>query len=519
MQQNNIQFPTRVRSRGFLTNTTLEDTKVAMKWYEGEFTDDKITNKTNKHWEEIVVSKLKLSNVILKNIFMFWKEFSERYKKLILLIRLYHTETKESDYDWGQLTEYVEKRKVLWTTIHSFRNEIYNMISEQIVSANYDKNSFQKFGSNSKGSDIDITITKDHTSIAYLFAFSLGVFNSLLFKQKSRTVNGYIEQYLREFQKIFDIVPYSSNGIISMNNSEKYRDGSESFKKFLHPVYEDSISTSYQVIHKYVCSLQSRIYEVTYIVLLKKLLEELTIHPISSKSVNLFKKDVELILKTSSNKSLEISKYVSDIAKGDPLKKFKTQLWASDKSNFFAEKIITTDFVTTSNIPKYYCANASSWEFYQILANMASPEASIAVQTFVTTVLSSQRGLINEVDMQTDMLWVSCLENMCSMLHQRGDGNVRKQYKYAYRILEIIYMMLGMTSDLIISENDSIIITYRKKSYVFSKKEQLELRSNVNISKNIQNKLNFLVEFLFMNILKIFSPSRVRYRISSMIYV
>ena len=124
MQQNNIQFPTRVRSRGFLTNTTLEDTKVAMKWYEGEFTDDKITNKTNKHWEEIVVSKLKLSNVILKNIFMFWKEFSERYKKLILLIRLYHTETKESDYDWGQLTEYVEKRKVLWTTILSFRNEL-----------------------------------------------------------------------------------------------------------------------------------------------------------------------------------------------------------------------------------------------------------------------------------------------------------------------------------------------------------------------------------------------------------
>lgn len=513
----------RTRTMVVLDNSTKKDTDDALKWCKGDgISKEYILDNSNKGWSEKIVSKSALYDDMIKMYEKVWGGLQSKYQNLIVHIRDYKNNNTDTLYDYGKLTDYVEANGIDWNNLHEFREVIYDAVSAFLIKSGYETDSFKKFGSKSRGSDIDITITKDHTDIAYIFAYSLGVFNNFIFKKKINKFDcsGLISGYLREFQLIFDVVPYSSNGIISIPNRGDTDTYKKNYGKFINPVTQDENSTSYQVIHKYVCELQSRVYEIIYLILLKKILRELDDVDWGTPK---FKEKIKLVIQSSSVKSVVMADYILSFSELDSLTRFKIQLWSSDKSNQFADKMITTDFITLSDIPKYYCANAASWEFYQIIANTVSPEASSAVQTFVTTVLSGQRGLINEVDMQNDLMWISCIENMWSMIHQKKMGSTRKQYKYTMRSLELIYIMMGKTSDLVKMNNSKSILfnppTYKNDNkslpVVFSNAEISRLRGLTDSDDTIivTNKLDRALNFMFDNIITIFAPTRVRYQI------
>ncbi len=511
----------RNRSRVVLDNNTKKDTDDALKWCQGDgISKEYIIDNSNQGWKEKIVSKYALYDDMLKMYEGVWGGLKLDYENLITYIREYKNNTDNTPYDYGKLTDHVESRGIEWSRLHDFREKIYDSVSSFLIKSGYETNSFKKFGSKSRGSDIDITITKDHTDIAYIFAYSLGIFNNFIFEKEINKFDcsGLISGYLSEFQLIFDVVPYSSNGIISIANMD-IDSHKKNYGKFINPVTQDENSTSYQVIHKYVCELQSRVYEIIYLILLKKILRELED---VTWGTSKFKEKIIRVVKSSSQKSVVMADYILSFSELDSLTRFKIQLWSSDKSNQFADKIITTDFITLSDIPKYYCANAASWEFYQIIANTVSPEASSAVQTFVTTVLSGQRGLINEVDMQNDLMWISCIENMWSMIHQKKMGSTRKQYKYTMRSLELIYIMMGKTSGLVKMNNSNSILfnpptpnDNKSLPVVFSNAEISRLRGiDESVDKIIvNNKLDRALDFMFDNIITIFAPTRVRYQI------
>ena len=515
----------RERSMAVSGNNSLQKTAEADEWYKSGEID---INDIEKTWNKKIISKSGLYDDLTQNYNKHWENLQTEYKELIEIIRKYKNQqsdkTIRAQYDYGHLTEFVKDNGVRWETLHNFRESIYVNISFNLIKLGY--SSFKKFGSKSRGSDIDITITKDHTDVAYLFAYSFGVYNSFIFESTINKYNctGFVESYLNEFQLIFDVVPYSSNGIISIPNSSVDKTNL-SYKKFLHPLVSDEKDTSYQIVHKYVCERQSEVYDVVCIVLLLRIQNTIKIKGIKNDKVyDRFESRLDDIFRTSSEKTCRLAKYIYNLFDGyNSLEKFKTQLWASDKSNHFAERIVTTDFITTSTVPIYYCSNAASWEFYQIVANAASPEASTAVQTFVTTVLSGQRGLINEVDLQNDLIWISCIENLWSILHQKEEGSIRKQYKYSFRALELIYIMLGTTGDLIKNIGEIIIFSPKSSGGIsqptplkFSKTEMNNLRDeddNTKI-KQVSEKLDVILTFLLENLLTVFPPPRIRYKIN-----
>jgi hypothetical protein len=121
-----------------------------------------------------------------------------------------------------------------------------------------------------------------------------------------------------------------------------------------------------------------------------------------------------------------------------PLGKFKTQIHATLEAQKFATLLLADDCGSSN-----FCWVSAEWEKYQTIANIASPESSWAVDTFVIVVLDEQRNLGSTLLIQTESYWTALLENLGSMIHQMHEKDYRKAYKYAMRISFCIDGIMG----------------------------------------------------------------------------
>ena len=132
-------------------------------------------NDINTFWNKTINNNKRLLSDIIQNYKEFWNTFKPNNEYTIKIIKQYKTDCDKNkkDYTYGNLTD----KFLDFNVLHNFRNAIYVEISKYIISKDFNANSFKAFGSSSRGSDIDITIIMDHVNIAYIFAYSFGIFN------------------------------------------------------------------------------------------------------------------------------------------------------------------------------------------------------------------------------------------------------------------------------------------------------------------------------------------------------
>ena len=420
-------------------------------------------------------------------------------------------------YSYGDLTKYINEnlKKASgvekWKFLHNYREDIYMFVKKQIVEAGYDTTSFKDFGSIEPGSDIDITIFNDSSEIAFLLAYSFGVFNNLLFHNEPYSINKLIELYILEFQLIFDIVPYSSNGVIKLS---KPLDMGTSLYRMLSMIsYDPDDGTSlYQVIHKTVCRDQQYMFELISCLLLKDINNKIRHgnYDFTRYNDNMGTKFINESTKVLNQCSLFTKNYLKtlyDLSQSkDVTYKFKLQLWASHYAETCVSKI--TKDVHDMNpenkqaILKEFCLFASVWEFFQIVANLVSPESAWSVQNFVTTVIVEQRGYAIETDMQNDMVWIACVENIRNILHQKHEKSLRKQYKYTLRAQGLLYVLASEKRDFMLIDG---------LAFHLNSEEGNSLRiADAKRDVIIQKKVDKVLCFLLANIMDLFAPPRIK---------
>lgn len=452
-----------------------------------------------------------------------WFDIHNNYpekKEITDLIISYKKEREK--YSYGDLTKYINENLKKapdvekWKLLHKYREDIYMFVKKQIVEAGYDATSFKDFGSIEPGSDIDITIFNDSSEIAFLLAYSFGVFNNLLFHNNSYDITELIRLYILEFQLIFDIVPYSSNGVIKL---PKPLDMGASLYRMLSMISYDPVdgASLYQVIHKTVCRDQQYMFELISCLLLKDINKKIINgkYDFTRYNDNMGSNFINQSTKVLNQCSMFTKSYLKTLYNlshdTDETYKFKLQLWSSHYAEACVSKI--TKDATNMNrenkqeILNEFCLFASVWEFFQIVANLVSPESAWSVQNFVTTVIVGQRGYAIETDMQNDMVWVACVENIRNILHQKHEKSLRKQYKYTFRAQELLYNLAGEKKDFMLIDGEI---------FHLNSEEGNSLRiANAERDVIIQKKVDKVLCFLLANIMDLFAPPRIKVMVNA----
>ena len=136
-----------------------------------------------------------------------------------------------------------------------------------------------------------------------------------------------------------------------------------------------------------------------------------------------------------------------DIMRLPPIYKFKTQIFASGRADELSTAIVSSSCSDEED----FCKMASQWEQFEILANIATPESALAVQTFVLAVLQEQRKMGDVLIMTPQAYWIAFIENLYNIVHQL-DHDTRKAYKYALRVSTAIDGIFGAHVKLQVNE-------------------------------------------------------------------
>ncbi len=503
--------------------------------------EERIFPKNNK-WREYVNEIISQSDKINKSVNDWYTSIikDDKKKKIKSLWRSYVNDKDKSkegnDYSYKDLTQYCTDKGCKWEDVHDFRETIYTSAKNLVVELNdISEQGVDAFGSKEKNSDIDITITEKPASCAIKLAYYFGLCSNMLFRNYANIppVENVITWYLDDLFHIADIATYSSNGIIVSKEETDMLT-----RRYLSEIQPNK----YQVIYKRKCKEQNtNFYIISYLLLNKMIC--LSNHCnntniCTSVRTLINSKKIQRYLKELSTYKNEVSD-IEKIIHKSPIDKFKIQITSSYNADFYAKVLtdkdvklfrkasilerspvkrafnklkaideqpgalaqIVDDVTTYSKEVQHeqtrFCVIAARWEYEQIKANVASPESAWAVQTFVSTVIDSQRGLGKSLIIQYDALWIVMVENLCSMIHQYNDGDYRKMYKYGMRLVSAATEITGEP----ITQGDTKL----------NKNEYDRIRVD-GITEKQKSKLLNLIIFIITNIFE-FSPAKVRFRI------
>ena len=450
--------------------------------------------------------------------------------------------------DYLSLTEFLEskktdsEKKLAWRVLHGFRQTMYGGISK-FIKENYPAADFKAMGSAKRGSDIDITIYNTYEPVVMYFSIMFGMFmfkieGASLNPETPDTMTNYVNKYLDTFQDLFDVVPYSTNGIISIPADHAIFTGEQKvnlYKRMLKKIETTDTQNKYQVIHNNKCESQNTMFYFITIVLLDY--------------IPALRSYRDLLLKNMGNtadiKNMDIYLSLAKLLKdnNNRLLHLKLQLIATEKSENTRKMVMGETYKTIygdqakgggnqeQDFFNIYCNLITQWEYWQIIGNMATPEAAFAVQTFVTTVLFGQRGMIYELEMPQESIWISLIENLKSILHQLAHDDLRKAYKYTMRSIVLIHLMTGENHKFITLNGD--VFTYEPFEDATGKivicpdiEDQLrkfdstkpvcgQLFDNEEKFKAlIRGRVDKVVDFITTNLFTTLAPPKIRFRLN-----
>lgn len=400
------------------------------------------------------------------------------------------------DINYNGLTDNIIDNKAFkWEDIHNYRESIYNCIAENL--SNNEGYVFEPMGSKKQNSDIDITIFKKgiETTLYFCIGFGYYIKNTHEYKEDITKTLDYkeglnrtelIQLYLNEFQDKFDIVPYSTNGVIiikpGQQSASTYSDLIMS--RMLRPIQTTSQEITYQVIHNPNCDDQRQLFMIEAYISIKKLNELKNNSNANDILTSIEKKyigtseDAKELMKLSNNTenklemlkrqlystslSMEAEEYLSQNMMIDNQLLLKQFNEFNNKTPEKEKEKEINELVNNYNKTCFemYCTSAYIWEYNQMVGNMATPEAAHFVQTFVSTVLLGQRKMLYQLEMTYDSIWISLLENYYSILHNKGD--LRKMYKYTQRSIKLIYLLTGECRKFITKKGD--VFSFEQKA-------------------------------------------------------
>jgi len=380
------------------------------------------------------------------------------------------------------LTEYYGNEN--WKVLHNYREDLYNIICNHIKKVG----DFNKLGSEKMNSDIDITIFKNGIPIVLYFCIGFGYYINKILDKKLNDNLEYIKSYLYIFQDTFDVVPYSTNGVIKYDNeriinSDDYQFESMMSTPMLKGIFSNEKNTTYQIIHDPKCERQRYLYLISAYISIYKIIqnhelliqigdieingtkvrdEALKLYKLEDGKDKLTKLKYQLYSTCQSDyvsKKLEISMLIDiDATIIDYVQNNKDKHNSKDNIKDNIKKLQTSIKIHNEKCFNLYCNAAYIWEYNQIRGNITTPEAAFFVQTFVSTVLFGQQGRIYELDMPYDSIWISLLENYYSIIHNEKhgelEGDLRKQYKYTQRCINLIYLLTSECKKFITKKGD-----------------------------------------------------------------
>jgi hypothetical protein len=457
-----------------------------------------IENKNN-YWNNITNSVFtdKVKTECIQIVDDWYKEINiiEEYSNIIKITREYFNNNKKWSY--GGLTNYSETNNITWHKLNEFRSTIFNKAKYSIV-VNFDittDNNIQINGSNSKGSDIDITITDEQVKVTLLFSYFFGLFSIKLFYPTEicdmcdkQNVDMMIQVYLNTLFFVEDIATYSSNGMIV---TKEPIDVSicPSSKRYLIEIKKNM----YQNIHRKGCDNQNKLYKIIAVLLLLKLKPDILF--IKGIDDNIDEKFHQLndkfILSLDKNETTIVNQ-LNKIREDNIFNKFKIQIYASAQAESYSKYLVSNKCDDET-----FCELAAEWEKYQIVSNIVSPESAWGVQTFVAVVLTEQKKMGATLLLPSDDLWIVFIENFGNILHQYIEDDIRKAYKYVMRTLFVFNGITGLHEE-----------------YNFEKEEYDKLREKIENKKQIKKRIITIVNYFYNNIYNI-APGFVTYIINN----
>ena len=181
-------------------------------------------------------------------------------------------------YDYLKLTDFIENSGKSWEALHKYRECIYDCIKKNLTEGY----NFKAMGSDKRGSDIDITIFKNHINTVLYLCIGFGYYIKLLIgkniEMDDKDYEYYIRNYLQYFQDIFDVVPYSTNGVIMADKNSitanDYFMSTNLTNKMLKIIDEDEYTYKFQVIHNPKCIGQRLLYLLEVYLSINRLKDE-----------------------------------------------------------------------------------------------------------------------------------------------------------------------------------------------------------------------------------------------------
>jgi hypothetical protein len=436
-------------------------------------------------WDEIVrtVFTHEFKRRSQEVVFRWYATAKNRDNEMLYLWKSFAVNNNNPDFwKFELLTAYIESRGKTWQEINAFRLTFYNAITDSLIFKTNIANSDQvrANGSNSRTSDIDITITKEPVRVALILAYAFGLISIVLFggdDERYDDVDYVVIQYLTKLSPISEIATYSSNGVILSDDLDLSCPASN---RNLSQVSKNL----YQVVQKSNCDKQNNLFKVIACLLMDRLSEELSYFKnINSDKLNA---NINLYKNRLTPDLLKVVEQATRITEQTEFDKFKTQIWASNEADNYAKQLTQGNCNSVD-----FCTLAAEWEQYQILANIASPESAWAVQTFVVVVLDLQKHMGNSLLMSSGSYWVVFLENLASLVHMMKHDQIRKAYKYALRLEFVTIAILG----------ESV-------SFCISDEEYKTLREEIP-SSMVKNKLLEIVRYILPFVFQL-APASVR---------
>jgi hypothetical protein len=311
-------------------------------------------------------------------------------------------------------------------------------------------------GSDSRGSDMDISTAGDTASATLCMVYFLGCISRRLYPSLGDipclgdipSVVGTMHHGLNHLQTLLDIEIYSSSGVFHGTPTGQEADTAR-YMTHIH----DNV---YHLIRKHDCMPQMRFYRILVAYLLSRIyytkngVEYL-------KDTTSTQQGVKFVRQLRLHTTLcDQAQTLTQISKLSRLERFKIQLAYSHDAN------ITAGHLMNSLTGEQRCEWACRWERMQSIANVASPESTVAPATYVDVVYRTQKKMKHYVHLDSTEQYLSFIENLgflCShfkhigngkgikrdgvISHLADHGHLRKAYKYAIRTVNAFGMISG----------------------------------------------------------------------------
>lgn len=400
-------------------------------------------HKINAVWQQKVNEILPLDTRKSLDSFVSQSEFDPS-RKMIPLLREFLRLSSHKDRDFKSLTVFFEKNDVAWKELNNFRDSMVEKVKAQVrrVTDMPGDDEIKAFGTTERGSDVDITIStfKNPVFPVLVFGYLFGRITETKILDKGQddsNPDDLFRYYVRIFSPVFDVVAYSSNGVIMV---ERLATNCTASQRYLNEVRPGM----YHIVHKSSCCAQRNIYDVTLNVLFQRLRAIAFRTKIASvKGQNIHQEGSDAFYRASNKETCDMLRKIRKVHQlKSHFERFKYQIYYSQRAFEIQQQITQEDCAEP-----LFCNLAAKWEYYQLMANIVSPEAALAVPTFVATVMEDQRKMGDRLILTSDAYFLAYLENVYSIFHQLEAGSVRKGYKYALRAQHTLEQITGLKLD------------------------------------------------------------------------